>query len=87
MHSKLIDVTAPPKHSDADFSKLAGIAEAAKLLHISEVTVRRYAARRILPHLRLGGRLMFSVHDLNAYLAQQYTTALQLTKKTKPDEG
>jgi excisionase family DNA binding protein len=86
MRSKLIHVAAPPQQPDVDFPKLVRIAEAAKLLHVSEVTVRRYAARRILPHSRLGGRLMFSMSDLNAYLAQQYTRALPATKKLKPDE-
>lgn len=81
MRSKIISVAAPPQHSDADLPRLVRIAEAAKLLHVSKVTVRRYVARRVLPHSRLGGRLMFSVADINAYLAQQYITALHMTAK------
>jgi excisionase family DNA binding protein len=46
---------------------LVQIKEAAKVLGVSLVTVRR-RVRTGLPHIRIGGRLYFKMNELHAYI-------------------
>jgi excisionase family DNA binding protein len=44
------------------------VAEAAKQIGVSEITVRRMVAARQIPHRRIGHRIMFTEADLEEFL-------------------
>jgi excisionase family DNA binding protein len=49
---------------------LLTVADAAKLLKISETGMRRLQQRRAVPFMRVGGSVRFARTDLLAYLAK-----------------
>ncbi len=51
-------------------SVLLTVADAAKLLKISETGMRRLQQRRAVPFMRVGGSVRFARTDLLAYLAK-----------------
>ena len=46
-----------------------GLIEAAAMLGIAARTLRKFASERRLPSVKLGGRLLFRLSDLEAFLA------------------
>jgi len=74
------DVTVNGKYESArmqvikrDFESLMGAAEAAELLNLHHVTVLRWAREGLLPHLRLGRKVMFRASELDAWCNARYT--------------
>jgi len=59
-----------------DRHKLLRYAEAAKFLGLAEATCRRYVSLGLLPHIKLGRKLVaFREADLNAWLDQHVVPA------------
>jgi excisionase family DNA binding protein len=46
-----------------------GLKEASQMLGIAARTLRKFACERRLPSVKLGGRLVFRITDLEAFLA------------------
>ncbi len=51
--------------------RLLDVGELADLLHLSKSTVYGKIASKEIPHLRIGGRRLFSVEDIEAWLRGQ----------------
>ncbi len=49
-------------------SRLLDLGEAARQLGISPMTVRRRVREGVMPHHRIGARILFSAADIQAYL-------------------
>jgi excisionase family DNA binding protein len=57
-----------PGPSSAAHARLIQIKEAAAILGVSLVTVRRLVRDGSLPHIRINGRLYFRLNELYAYV-------------------
>ena len=56
--------------------QLLTVAEAADLLRISVVSVRRLQRQRCIPFIKIGGRVRFTRGDIEAFLAKQRVEAV-----------
>jgi excisionase family DNA binding protein len=63
---RLPSVTLPPR--------LIRLCEAATILSVSPVTVRRRVRAGELPHIRIGGRLYFHLQEVKAYIDRHATS-------------
>lgn len=57
--------------------ELLTIAETAKLLRISEVSVRRLQQGRHLPFIKVGGRVRFAKADIIGYLSRHRVESIE----------
>jgi excisionase family DNA binding protein len=58
----------PSSFSAHSQNQLIGIVQAATMLGVSPVTVRRRVHDRSLPHIRINSRLYFKMNELQAYI-------------------
>lgn len=57
--------------------ELLTIKDVARLLKVSEVTVRRLQQARQIPFLKIGGGIRFTVSDVEKYLKQARVEAVR----------
>jgi excisionase family DNA binding protein len=60
----------------SDSVELLTIAEAAKLLRVSVSSVQRLQQRRLLPFIKVGGRVRFAMSDLSSFVADNRVEAI-----------
>ena len=47
---------------------LIGYADAARLLGLSEITLRKYVSRGIVPHYKIGARVQFKPGEIESWI-------------------
>ena len=60
-------------HETAEYScnqryKLLRYPEASRYLSIAETTLRRWASEKRIPHIKIGGRVLFDIQELNRFI-------------------
>jgi excisionase family DNA binding protein len=58
----------PPGKMICQTLQLLRLKEVAKLLGVSEITIRRRVREGTLPHIRINGQVYFRPHELKAYI-------------------
>jgi excisionase family DNA binding protein len=58
-------------------NEILNVREASELTRLSVATVYAYVARRKLPHLKVGAKLLFRRSDLEKWLDQHFVKPLE----------
>ena len=58
-----------------DIGTIMTVPEAAKIMRIAEVTVRKWVSERRIPHVRLGSRIMIRQEDVIDFIGKNYHPA------------
>jgi excisionase family DNA binding protein len=64
-----------------------GLKEAAKMIGIAPRTLRKYAALRQIPSVKLGNRLLFRVADLEQFLKEHERPAVDHNRQNIVSPG
>ena len=60
---------------------LLSVNQAAEILGVSEVSIRRFVKEKRIPHRRIGDRILFTESDIEDYLASIKVPAVSHTKE------
>lgn len=59
-----------PKPEEQDVDAIIGVDEVAKMLHLSKHTVYTYTHKKIIPHWKVGKKLLFSRNRILAFISK-----------------
>lgn len=68
------------KSTDNEFLNLA---EVARLLRVSKLSVRHFIDRGLLPRVKLGGRVLINIDDLLQFINERHQTVKKKDKEAE----